>query len=195
MPPFSICSPNCNYWDAEYVFTHCTGIICMLQQIPPSVYPIWRHHHLPFILAFFSGFPTTLIVKNNNPTTKETIGTKFENTSFLFICNYVFSSTDRHCIYISKHFFFLSEITVLVSYLLFLMWITTVRLQGHVQFFATPWTAMSQASLSISNSQSLLKLMTIKSVKPSNCPLLLLPSVFSRIRVFGNESVLCIRWP
>ena len=63
----------------------------------------------------------------------------------------------------------------------------------------TPWTAACQASLSITNSQSLLKLMSIKSVMPSNhlllCdPLLLLPSVFPSIRVFSNESALCIRW-
>ena len=66
--------------------------------------------------------------------------------------------------------------------------------------FAPPWTAAHQASLSISNSQSLLKLMSIESVMPSNhlilChPLLLLPSIFPRNRVFSNESVLCIRWP
>jgi len=64
----------------------------------------------------------------------------------------------------------------------------------------TPWTAAPQASLSITNSWSLLKLMSIKSVMPSNhlilCrPLLLLPSIFPSIRVFSNESVLCIRWP
>ena len=64
----------------------------------------------------------------------------------------------------------------------------------------TPWTTACQASLSITNSQSLLKLMSIKSVMPSNhlilChPLLLLPSIFSSIRVFCNESVLHIRWP
>ena len=64
----------------------------------------------------------------------------------------------------------------------------------------TPWTAPHQASLSITNSQSLLKLKSIKLVMPSNhlilChPLLLLPSIFPRIRVFSNESVLCIRWP
>ena len=61
-------------------------------------------------------------------------------------------------------------------------------------------TAERQASLSITNSQSFLKLMSIKSVMPSNhllfcCPLLLLPSIFPSIRVFSNESVLCIRWP
>ena len=69
----------------------------------------------------------------------------------------------------------------------------------HVWLFATPWTAARQASLSISSSQSLLKLMSIKSVMPSNhltlCrPLLLLPSIFPRIRVFSNELTLCIRW-
>ena len=69
-----------------------------------------------------------------------------------------------------------------------------------VQLFATPWTAACQASLSITNFRSLLRLMSIESVMPSNhlilcCPLLLLASVFPSIRVFSNESVLCIRWP
>ena len=64
----------------------------------------------------------------------------------------------------------------------------------------TTWTAARQASLSITNSQSLLKLMSIESVMPSNhlilChPLLLPPSIFPSIRVFSNESALCIRWP
>ena len=64
----------------------------------------------------------------------------------------------------------------------------------------TPWSAAHQSSLSITNSQSLLKLMSIKSVMPSNhlifcCPLLLLPLIFPSIRVFPNESVLRIRWP
>ena len=71
---------------------------------------------------------------------------------------------------------------------------------SHVQFFVTPWTAARQASLSITNSQSLPKLMSIESVMPSNhlilChPLLLLPSIFPSIRVFSNESALPIRWP
>ena len=66
--------------------------------------------------------------------------------------------------------------------------------------FATPWIAAGQASLSITNSQSLLKLMSIELVMPSNylilcCPLLLLPSIFPSIRVFSNESALRIRWP
>ena len=76
----------------------------------------------------------------------------------------------------------------------------TVQLLSHVQLFATPWTAACRASLSITNSQSLLKLMSIESVMPSNhlilCrPLLLLPSITPSIKVFSNESVLLIRWP
>ena len=77
---------------------------------------------------------------------------------------------------------------------------SSVQSLSHVRLFVTPWTAAHQASLSITNSQSLPKLMPIKSVMPSNhlilCwPLLLLPSIFPSIRVFSNESVLRIRWP
>ena len=69
-----------------------------------------------------------------------------------------------------------------------------------VRLFATPWTAVRQTSLSITNSWSLLRLMLIESVKPSNhlilyLPLLLPPLIFPSIRVFSNESVLHIRWP
>ena len=77
---------------------------------------------------------------------------------------------------------------------------SSVQSLSHVRLFVTPWTAAWQASLSITNSQSLLKLMSIESVMPSNhlilcCPLLLPPSIFPSIRVFSNESVLHIRWP
>ena len=76
----------------------------------------------------------------------------------------------------------------------------SVQLLSRVQLFATSWLTACQASLSITNSQSLLKLTSIKSVMPSNhlilChPLLLLPSILPSIRVFSNESVLHIRWP
>ena len=75
-----------------------------------------------------------------------------------------------------------------------------VAVQFSHSLFATPWTAACQASLSITNSRNLLKLMSIESVMPSNhlilyCPLLLLPSIFPSIRVFSDESVLHIRWP
>ena len=78
--------------------------------------------------------------------------------------------------------------------------ISSVQSLSHVQLFATPWTVACQASLSITNSQSLLKFMSIELVMPSNhlnfChPLLLPPSIFPSIRIFSNESVLCIRWP
>ena len=70
---------------------------------------------------------------------------------------------------------------------------------SHVQLFGTPWNAARQASLSITNSQSLTKLMSIESVMPPNhlilCRPLLPPSIFPSIRVFSNESALSIRWP
>ena len=77
---------------------------------------------------------------------------------------------------------------------------TLVQSPSRVQLFVTPWTTARQASLSITNSRSLLQFVSIESVMPSNhlilChPLLLLPSIFPSIRVFSNESVLCIKWP
>ena len=78
--------------------------------------------------------------------------------------------------------------------------ISSVQSLSPVQLFAIPWTAACQASLSITNFRSLLKLMSIESLMPSNhlilCHVLfLLPSIFPSIRVFSNKSVLCIRWP
>ena len=78
--------------------------------------------------------------------------------------------------------------------------VSSVQPLSRVQLFATPWTAACQAFLSITNSQSLPKPRSIKSVMPSNhlilcCPLLLLPSIFPRIRVFSNEPALGMRWP
>ena len=77
---------------------------------------------------------------------------------------------------------------------------SSVQSFSYVGLFATPWTAARQASLSITNSRSLLQLMSIESVMPSNhlilChPLLLLPSIFPSIKVFSNESTLRMRWP
>ena len=77
--------------------------------------------------------------------------------------------------------------------------LSSVQSLSGVQLFVTPWTAGRQASLSITNSRSLLKLMSIELVMPSNhlilCRPLLQPSIFLSIRVFSNESVLRIRWP
>ena len=84
--------------------------------------------------------------------------------------------------------------------LIVLLLFSSFQSLSRVQLFATPWTAARPASLSITNSQSLLKLISIKSVMPSKhlilCrPLLLSPSIFPSIRVFSNESALRIRWP
>ena len=73
--------------------------------------------------------------------------------------------------------------------------ISSVQSLSHVRLFVTPWIAAHQASLSITNTQSLLKLMSMESVMPSNhlilcCPLPLLPSIFPSIRIFSNESIL-----
>ena len=77
---------------------------------------------------------------------------------------------------------------------------SSVQSLSHVRLFATPWTTARQASLSITNSRSLPKSMSVESVMPSShlilcCPLLLPPSIFPSIRVFSNESILRIRWP
>ena len=89
---------------------------------------------------------------------------------------------------------------IFINKTLYYVFFSSVQSLSHVWLFATPWTAAHQASLSITNSQSVLKLMSIELVMPYNhlifChPLLLLPSIFPSIRVFSNESVLCIRWP
>ena len=78
--------------------------------------------------------------------------------------------------------------------------VSSLQLLSHVQLFATPWTAAHQPSLSIRNFWSLLKLVSIELMMPSNhltfcCPILLLPSIFPNIRVFSSESVHHIRWP
>ena len=87
-----------------------------------------------------------------------------------------------------------------VHKLLLLLYFSSVQSLSRVPLFASPWTAAHQASLSITNSQSSPKLMSIESVMPSNhfilcCPLLLLPLIPPSIRVFSNESTLHMRWP
>ena len=86
------------------------------------------------------------------------------------------------------------------TYIYMYLCISSVQSLSRVWLFATMWTAACQPSLSITNSQHLIKPMTIESVMPSNhlilcCPFLLLPSIFPSIRVFSKESVLRIRWP
>ena len=93
-------------------------------------------------------------------------------------------------------FFFSSDYKILVWGTFLVVQFSSVQSLSRVQLFVTPWTAEQQASLSVANSQSLLKLISIELVMPFNhlilChPLLLLPSIFPNIRVFSNESVLC----
>ena len=113
---------------------------------------------------------------------------------YICICIYV-------CIYVCVYFYICIYIYVNIYICKYIFkFISLVQLLGHVRLLATPWTAAHQASLSITNSQSLLKLMSIESVMPSNhlilcCPLLLPPSILPSIRVFSIESVLHIRCP
>ena len=93
------------------------------------------------------------------------------------------------------------SIEVLISYLFYrLVQFSSLHLLSRVQLFATPWTAVLQASLSITNAWSSPKLMSIESVMPFShlilcCSLFLLPPIPPSIRVFSNESALCVRWP
>ena len=94
----------------------------------------------------------------------------------------------------------MKQVCSLVSPASSLLQFSLVQLPSPVRLFATPWTAAHQTYLSITNSRSLLKRISIESVMPSNhlilcCPLLLQPSIFPSIRVFSNESALLIRWP
>ena len=103
-------------------------------------------------------------------------------------------------LYLTKLIFLKRKWKYISLLFLFSYQFSSVQSLSYVLLFATPWTAAGQAPLSIANSQSLLKLMSIESVMPSNhlilChPLLLLPLIFPSVRVFSNESVLCITWP
>ena len=109
-----------------------------------------------------------------------------------FECCHVF-----HILRIQK---WIKQTEALILILFILVQFSSVQSLSRVRLFATLWTAALQASLSITNSQSPPKPMSVESVMPSNhlilCrPLLLLPSIFPSIRVFSNESALCMRWP
>ena len=108
---------------------------------------------------------------------------------------FLYSSSVYSC-----HLFFMSSASVRsIPFLSFIV-PSSLQLLSRVRLFVTPWTAAHQASMSITNSRSLLKLISIELVMPSNhlilyCPLFLSPSIFSSIRVFSNESALHITWP
>ena len=113
---------------------------------------------------------------------------------FLLVINsliFSFPKCDLFLIYIFNNFLLTNDTIVFIS---------SVQSPSCVQLFVSPWTPACQAFLSITNSWSLLKFMSIKSVMPSShlilcCPLFLQPSIFPKIRVFSNESVLRIIWP
>ena len=128
-------------------------------------------HFLPFYLPW-SGGTVAMILVFLNVEFKAT----FSLSSFTFI----------------KRLFSSSSLSVIM--------VSSVQSHSHVWLFVTPWTAAHQAFLSITNSRSFIKLMSMESVMLSNhlilChPFLLLPSIFPSIRVFPKESVLCIKWP
>ena len=100
----------------------------------------------------------------------------------------------------AKLYLWINKLNVKYIAIMFYISVSSIQSLSRVQLFVTPWTAARQASLSITNSQSPPKAMSIESVMPSNhlilcCSLLLLPSIFPSIRVFSNESALRIRWP
>ena len=110
-------------------------------------------------------------------------------SGIILFVSYLSVITVLHCLW----FYIRKQLFSIIQY-------SSVQSLSRVQLFATSWIAARQASLSITNSRSLLKLMSIESVMPSShlilChPLLLLPPVPPRIRVFSNESILCMRWP
>ena len=114
------------------------------------------------------------------------------------MCTDIYVSLFKYtCLYMYMH----KHTHMCMLYVLHIsLYISSVQLLSHVWLFVAPWTAGCKASLSITNSQSLLKLIAIESVMPSNhfilCrPLLLLPSIFPSFRVFSDESVLHFRWP
>ena len=123
-------------------------------------------------------------------------GQRWASTTWSFLCSQVLLKYKRD----SKSFWHKHQKRTEKSALLLVFQFSSVQLPSCVQFLVTPWTEACQASLSITNSQSLSKLMSIESVMPSNhlilCPPLLLPpSIFPNIRIFSNESALSIRWP
>ena len=110
------------------------------------------------------------------------------------------SVTGLMIIYINFFLFFFTVHKISCIHMLITSWFVAVQLLSPIWLFAVPWTAACQASLSFTISWSFLKLMSFGSAMSSNqlilcCPLLLLSSIFPSIRIFSNESTLCIRWP
>ena len=129
---------------------------------------------------------------------------------FMYMLSIYMSSLEKYLFRSFAHLFWLGCCVLFLFFKLsfsaslilifFILVFVLVQLLSCVQLFVTPWIAARQASLSITNSWRLLKLMSMESVMSSNhliiChPLLLLPSIFPSVRVFSSESALCVRWP
>ena len=154
-------------------------------------------YFLWFLLLFHFLFVTDLGIAGSNFSLLESIPTLFYNPFFPRLPSQLLASAS----FLVPHKIWSCHIPAL-NLLVISPWheFSSVQSLSRVQLFATPRTAACQVSLSITNSCSLFKLMSIASVMPSNhlilcCPLLLSPSIFPSIRVFSNESALRIRWP
>ena len=136
--------------------------------------------------------------------TRQNLGNYTSVWHYDLIFNFYCFWREVYC-YLCHYFFVYNTCSLPVcctdfSFATWFEWHSVVQSLSHVRLFVTPWTSTCQASLSITNSWSLPKLISIELVMPSNhlilChPLLLLTSIFPSIRVFSNKSALCIRWP
>ena len=166
----------------------------LLLSEPPGSSPLKDQH----LTSFFFSLPLTWPLHE----ILELCGIIWPQMGPMFL-HHLFTYLFLHkCIYIHMFVcvYVIYVIYIYVIIILYICCISSVQSLSHVQLFATPGTTARQASLSITNSQSLLKLMSTESVMPSNhlilCrPLLLPPSIIPSIRVFSHESILPIRWP
>ena len=200
LPTFSLCHPSFSFSVFIFISLLATfsraghtlsfhDITCFLVVLSPSSCSLqYRLSECSYALGL--GFSSSLHVLISYVISSILIA--LNSLYMLMIC--IFMSPVQKSLLRFRLIYLPGYLTSLPGYL------SSVQSLSCVQFLATPWTAVHQAFLSITNSQSLLKLMSIEWVMPSNhlilcCLLLLLPSIFLSISVFSNESVLRIRWP
>ena len=163
-------------------------LLCTYQEVDNS-----KHWQLQMLVSMWSNHSLLVGMQNGSVTLEDSLRIRFLIKWNILYCH--FTCHNNHTLLV----IYLKELTAYVHTEAAHRCSSSVQLLSCVWLFMTQWTVAGQASLSITNSQSLPKLMSIKSVMPSNhlilcCPLLL-PSILPSIRVFLNESVLCIRWP
>ena len=162
-----------------------------ISQIIPCTTKPWRYLSISFPLYSFYFIFTYNLTSTFSLNKCNTCYSSFTFADFFYLPSFFLSVIHSDLCYSVSLPLLLPALALSLS---------SVQSVSHVWLFGTPWTAAQQASLSITNSRSLLKLMSIALEMPSNhliiCrPLLLPPSIFPSIRVFSKESVLCIRWP